>query len=117
VYVTGRSSEERPGVLPGTVGATADEVTRLGGQGVAVPCDHRVDGEVEALFARVAREQGRLDMGMLAQPMFDNVGDWKPPLFTGRVVAAFVAGGDWLARSGEALVVEDLAKELGVSEQ
>jgi hypothetical protein len=35
---------------------------------------------VEALFARVAREQGRLDMGMLAQPMFDNVGDWKPPV-------------------------------------
>ena len=62
VYVTGRSTEEVPGLLPGSVDSTADELTRLGGQGVAVRCDHRLDDEVEALFARVAKEQGRLDI-------------------------------------------------------
>ncbi len=55
--------------------------------------------------------------GVLAQPdAFGDVSGWKPPLFTGRVVAALVAGSDVLARSGEALVVEDLAVELGVDD-
>jgi dehydrogenase/reductase SDR family member 1 len=232
VYVTGRSAEEGGAKLPGTISTTAAEVTRLGGQGVSVRCDHRLDDEVEALFARVTREQGRLDIlvnnafaspeqrvlwggqrfwqipltlwddlidvglrshfvatwhaaplmieqgsglvvnvashaagtgksarsrvilpysvgkaalhrlsadmsvelrdsgvavvsiwppasrteGMLAQPVFGDVSDWKQPLFTGRVVAAFAAAGDWLARSGEALIVEDLARELGVTD-
>ena len=62
VYVTGRSTEEGTGTLPGTVAGTAAEVTRLGGRGVGVRCDHRVDEEVEALFAQVTREQGRLDI-------------------------------------------------------
>jgi dehydrogenase/reductase SDR family member 1 len=231
VYVTGRSTQASPGALPGTVETTAAEVTRLGGEGIAVPCDHRNDREVEALFDRVSREQGRLDIlvnnalgspeqrvlwggqrfweipptlwddlidvglrshfvaarhaarmmvaagrglvinvashvagagktvksrvilpysvgkaglhrlsadmavelrdsgvavveiwppasrteGTLAQPVFGDVSHWKEPIFTGRVLAAFVAAGDWLARSGEALVVDDLAKQLGVS--
>lgn len=62
VYVTGRTVEEGAAPLPGTVAATADEVTALGGRGVAVPCDHREDDEVEALFERVRAEQGRLDV-------------------------------------------------------
>jgi dehydrogenase/reductase SDR family member 1 len=233
VYVTGRSTEASKGTLPGTVESTAAEVTRLGGRGVAVPCDHRNDAEVKALFDRVSREQGRLDLlvnnamgspeqrvlwgaqrfwkipislwddlidvglrshfvaawhaaplmvqqgsglilnvashgsatgksaksrvilpysvgkaalhrlnadmavelrdsgvaviaiwppasrteGMLAQAeVFGDLSRWREPIFTGRVVAAFVAAGDWLAKSGEALVVTDLAKELGVSD-
>jgi len=233
VYVTGRSTEANPGSLPGTIESTAAEVTRLGGQGIAARCDHRIDGEVQALFARVRREQGRLDMlvnnalgspeqrvlwggqrfwtlpvalwddlidiglrshfvatwnaaqvmveqgsglvinvashaagtgrsaksksilpysvgkaglhrlsadmavelrehgvavisiwppasrteGVLAQPeVWGDLSEWKPPFFTGRVVAAFAAAGDWLARSGEALVVSDLARELGVND-
>ena len=63
VYVTGRS--EAGGTtegLPGTVGETAAAVTQRGGQGVAVRCDHTADAEVEALFARVQQEQGRLDL-------------------------------------------------------
>jgi NAD(P)-dependent dehydrogenase (short-subunit alcohol dehydrogenase family) len=63
VYVTGRS--EAGGTaegLPGTVWETAEAVTQRGGQGVAVRCDHTADAEVEALFARVAQEQGRLDV-------------------------------------------------------
>ena len=66
VYVTGRTLEEGKAPLPGTIGATATEVTALGagtgGSGVAVRCDHRNDAEVEALFAQVEREQGRLDV-------------------------------------------------------
>lgn len=60
VYVTGRSV--RPGRLPGTVTATAEEIDELGGKGVAVPCDHSVDEDVAALFRRVAYEQARLDV-------------------------------------------------------
>ena len=233
VYVTGRSTGKSAASLPGTIEETAAELTRLGGRGIAVRCDHRVDGEVEALFSRVHREQGRLHLlvnnafaspeqrllwggqrfwqiplslwddligvglrshfvaswyavpimleqggglvvnvashaagsgksvrsrvilpysvckaglhrlsadmavelrdagvavvsiwppaskteGVLAQPdVFGDISDWKPPLFTGRVVAAFVAGEDVLARSGEALVIEDLANELGIGD-
>jgi NAD(P)-dependent dehydrogenase (short-subunit alcohol dehydrogenase family) len=61
VYVTGRSVE--PGKLPGTVGASAEEVTKLGGRGIALACDHRDDAQVKQLFERVADEQaGRLDV-------------------------------------------------------
>ncbi|HJL14544.1 MAG TPA: SDR family NAD(P)-dependent oxidoreductase [Sandaracinaceae bacterium LLY-WYZ-13_1] len=57
VYVTGRTVEgER------SVGATADEVSRRGGRGVAVRCDHADDVQVEALFARVRDEAGALDV-------------------------------------------------------
>ncbi len=62
VYVTGRTLEEGTAPLPGTIGATADEVTELGGQGVAVCCDHRDDAAVEAVFERVRDEAGRLDV-------------------------------------------------------
>ena len=62
VYVTGRTLEEGSAPLPGTIGATAEELTALGGKGVAVACDHRDDAAVEALFARIADEQGGLDV-------------------------------------------------------
>jgi dehydrogenase/reductase SDR family member 1 len=232
VYVTARSSTTTTG-LPGTIDETASEVTKRGGHGIAVRCDHRVDSDVEALFTRVRREHGRLDLlvnnafaspeqrmlwggkrfweiplslwddlidvglrshfvasrfavplmferggglvvnvashaagkgksarsrvvlpysvgkaglhrlsadmavelrdagvavvsiwppatkteGVLAQPdAFGDVSDWRTPFFTGRVVAAFAAQTDTLARTGEALVIEDLAKELGISD-
>jgi NAD(P)-dependent dehydrogenase (short-subunit alcohol dehydrogenase family) len=64
VYCTGRSvrgnlasGAERPE----TIDETAELVTRAGGTGIAVRCDHTVDDEVRALFDRVRREQGRLD--------------------------------------------------------
>ena len=62
VYVTGRSVGEGDAALPGTVSATAAEVDRLGGHGIAVPCDHRNDAEVEALFERVRSEAVQLDV-------------------------------------------------------
>lgn len=68
VYVTGRTVA--PGdakgwdgtVLPGTFAETAAEVTAAGGKGIAVMCDHADDAQVAALFARIAEEQGRLDV-------------------------------------------------------
>jgi dehydrogenase/reductase SDR family member 1 len=60
VYVTGRTLA--PGPLPGTIDETAEQVTALGGRGVAVRCDHAVDAEVAALFERVLAAEGRLDV-------------------------------------------------------
>jgi len=62
VYVTGRTVEPGAYALPGTVGETAEEVDQRGGKGVAVQVDHARDDEVEELFERVRREQGRLDV-------------------------------------------------------
>ncbi len=62
VYVTGRSVAEPTGSLPGTVEETARQATERGGVGVGVGCDHRDDEQVRALFERVEREQGRLDV-------------------------------------------------------
>ncbi len=46
VYVTGRSEKEVDGEVPGTIYATAREVTDAGGQGIAVRCDHADDAQV-----------------------------------------------------------------------
>jgi NAD(P)-dependent dehydrogenase (short-subunit alcohol dehydrogenase family) len=64
VYVTGRSTgagrpEEN---LPGAIAGTAAAVTAAGGMGIALPCDHRRDEDVEAAFGRVLREDGRIDI-------------------------------------------------------
>ena len=234
VYVTGRSTGNRHIGLPGTVEETAAEVTRLGGRGIAVRCDHRVDADVATVFDRVREEQGRLDIlvnnsfaspeqrllwsgqpfwelpmslwddlnavglrshlvatrfavplmlerragtilnvsshsagvakspgskrtlpysvvkaalhrlsadmatelrdagiaalsiwppatrteGVLAQPeVWGDLSAWNTPLFTGRVVAAFLGGGDAFARSGETIDVEELAGQLGIVDQ
>lgn len=68
VYLTGRT--KTPGdakgwdgsVLPGTFEETAEQVTELGGRGVAVQCDHGDDEQVAALFEKIAKDEGRLDM-------------------------------------------------------
>ncbi|MFM8305169.1 MAG: SDR family NAD(P)-dependent oxidoreductase [Actinomycetota bacterium] len=62
VYVTGRTVTEGQSPLPGTVGETAAEVDAAGGRGIAVACDHHDDSDVEALFDRVRRDSGRLDL-------------------------------------------------------
>lgn len=62
VYVTGRSQREGDAPLPGTVFATAEAITRRGGIGIAVVCDHSDDAQVENLFQKIISEQGRLDI-------------------------------------------------------
>ena len=68
VYVTGRTL--KPGaakgwdgtVLPGTVAETAEAVTKAGGKGIPLVCDHADDAQVARVFAQIAQEQGRLDI-------------------------------------------------------
>ena len=64
VYVTGRSVRGKATTedLPGTIDETAEGVTARGGEGIAVRCDHTVDADVDALFARVQQEHGRIDL-------------------------------------------------------
>ncbi|WP_326718607.1 MULTISPECIES: SDR family oxidoreductase [unclassified Streptomyces] len=64
VYVTGRSTRGKRSEYdrPETIEDTAELVTAAGGRGIAVPTDHLVPSEVEALVARIADEQGRLDV-------------------------------------------------------
>lgn len=62
VYVTGRTVAPGSSPLPGTVGETAAQCNSRGGTGVAVQVDHGRDDQVAALFERVEREQGRLDI-------------------------------------------------------
>ncbi|MXZ79048.1 MAG: SDR family NAD(P)-dependent oxidoreductase [Acidimicrobiia bacterium] len=62
VYVTGRTTGAGQHPLPGTVGATTEEITAAGGTAVAVACDHRDDDAVRAVFDRIAADHGRLDV-------------------------------------------------------
>src|SRR5262245_36462117 len=64
VYITGRTEDESEATvpLPGTIHETADLVTRAGGTGIAVRCDHGDDAQVRAVFDRVRTEHGRLDL-------------------------------------------------------
>lgn len=90
VYLSGRSATEsashlRGQLLPGSLAETAEAVNRAGGQGVAVPCDHRDDAQVRELFARIEREQGRLDLlvnnaALLHENLIDPGPFWEKPL-------------------------------------
>tara|TARA_R110001599_G_scaffold69414_6_gene195513 strand:- start:16772 stop:17635 length:864 start_codon:yes stop_codon:yes gene_type:complete len=62
VYITGRSWAAGEAALPGSLTETAQAIEAAGGTAVPVRCDHSVDAEVEALFARVKAEHGRLDI-------------------------------------------------------
>jgi NAD(P)-dependent dehydrogenase (short-subunit alcohol dehydrogenase family) len=62
VYVTGKTFRKGDSNRPGSVTATAEEVSKIGGRGIAVVCDHRVDSQTEAVFQCVKKEQDRLDI-------------------------------------------------------
>jgi NAD(P)-dependent dehydrogenase (short-subunit alcohol dehydrogenase family) len=64
VYVSGRTVAEGTSAarLPGSVPTTAADVTRMGGVGIAAPCDAGDDRQLAALIERVRDEQGRLDL-------------------------------------------------------
>jgi NAD(P)-dependent dehydrogenase (short-subunit alcohol dehydrogenase family) len=89
VYITGRTVNEGDYYLPGTVGSTAAECTERGaaegGKGIAVACDHSDNAAVAALFARVDREQGRLDILVnnafaLSDDLLESKPFWEKPL-------------------------------------
>src|SRR5260370_39833162 len=62
VYVTGKTFRNGDSNRPGSVTATAEEVSNIGGRGIAMVCDHHVDSQTEAVFQRVQKEQDRLDI-------------------------------------------------------
>jgi NAD(P)-dependent dehydrogenase (short-subunit alcohol dehydrogenase family) len=85
VYVTGRTVTPGSYSLPGTVGETAEEVTRRGGKGIAVQVDHADNKQVAALFDQVRREQGRLDILVnnafaIPEHLTEPGGFWEKPL-------------------------------------
>jgi len=100
VYVSARSTRAEPAAsyasilklsglerVPGSIEETAEEVTRHGGHGIAVRCDHTREDEVQALFGRVQRDEGRLDLlvnnAWGGHETFDGVFDapfWAHPL-------------------------------------
>jgi len=85
VYVTGRTVTPGAYSLPGTVGETAREVERRGGQGIAVAVDHAKDEQVAALFEQIRRERGRLDMLVnnafsLPEDLIESRPFWEKPL-------------------------------------
>jgi NAD(P)-dependent dehydrogenase (short-subunit alcohol dehydrogenase family) len=104
VYITGRSALGAPSGpgREGTLVETAEAVEERGGSAVPVRCDHTSPGEVESLFERVRREQGRLNLlvnnawggyeqraGEPEVPFFD-APFWEQPLW--RWEAMFEAG-------------------------
>ncbi|NNE08892.1 MAG: SDR family NAD(P)-dependent oxidoreductase [Gemmatimonadetes bacterium] len=52
VYITGRTITDR----------IAGQISKPGGRAIAVPCDHENDDEVKAVFERIKRDEGRLDV-------------------------------------------------------
>lgn len=64
VYASGRTTRAQRSEYnrPETIEETAELIAQAGGDAVAVPADHLDHAQVEALVARIAREQGRLDI-------------------------------------------------------
>ena len=98
VYVTGRSEAEGDANMPGTIHATAAAVTTAGGRGIAVRCDHGDDAEVAALFERVERDEGRLDIlvnnACAIQDALHAPGQfWEKPLSLSRMIDVGVRSG------------------------
>src|SRR5687768_1364585 len=92
VYVVGRTT--RGGTppkdgAPGTIEDTAEVVTARGGQGIAVRADCTIDADVESLFTRVSKEQGKLDVlanavwgaADVPQSMDDFLESWSKPFW------------------------------------
>ena len=89
VICTGRTSTQR--VIqsdydrPETIEETAELVTKLGGNGIAVPTDHLVPSEVKALAERVQNEFGKIDVLVNdiwgAELLKGGPADWNTPVW------------------------------------
>jgi len=64
VYATGRSTRTRRSEMdrPENIEETGELIDAAGGHGIAAQVDHLDSLQVEALVARIDREQGRLDV-------------------------------------------------------
>ena len=120
VYLTGRTEHLDTATVPlsGTIHETAALVTQAGGVGIALPCDHRDDSQVSAVFERIYTEQGQLDLlvnnawsGYQAKQRRQNSGFhtafWKlPPTFWDTMFTVGVRSHYVASRFAAALMVQ-----------
>lgn len=97
VYVTGRTVSAGAHPLPGTVGETERECDARGGKGIAVQVDQTDDAAIAALFERIGREQGRLDIlvnNAMAIPaeMTSRAAFWEKPISNWEIFDTGVRG-------------------------
>ena len=83
VYATGRSTRHQRSEYnrSETIEETAELVQDAGGQGIAVPIDHLDPAQVQALVARIEREQGRLDVLINDVWGADFLIEWNVPVW------------------------------------
>jgi NAD(P)-dependent dehydrogenase (short-subunit alcohol dehydrogenase family) len=83
VYCTGRSTRAQASELnrPETIEETDDLVRQAGGEGIAVQVDHLDPAQVQALVARIEREQGRLDILVNDVWGADVLIEWNVPVW------------------------------------
>ena len=130
VFVAGRTTRESAGRadgLPGTIEATAEEVTARGGEGIAVRADLSADGGVGELFSRVDAEASGVDivanavwgaadgnatmsewMSAMGRPFWDQpAGQWTQMMQAGARAywAVSVEGARRMAETGSGLIV------------
>lgn len=83
VYVTGRTTRTGRSEYnrPETIEETAELVDEAGGTGIAVQVDHLDPQQVQALIARIEREQGQLDI--LVNDIWggENMVEWNVPVW------------------------------------
>jgi len=85
VYVTGRTRDSTASRSAGTIDETAARVTAAGGTGIAVAVDHGDDDQVQALFARIGEETGRVDIlvnnaAIIRDEMMGRTKFWEEPV-------------------------------------
>ncbi|CAG7645989.1 hypothetical protein PAESOLCIP111_05071 [Paenibacillus solanacearum] len=83
VYVTGRTTRTQRSEYnrPETIEETAELVTAAGGTGIAVPTDHLIPAQVQALVERIEREQGRLDILVNDVWGAEHIMEWDVPVW------------------------------------
>jgi NAD(P)-dependent dehydrogenase (short-subunit alcohol dehydrogenase family) len=83
VYVTGRTTRTQRSEVnrPETIEETAELVQKAGGRGIAVQVDHLDPAQVQALVARIEREQGRLDVLVNDVWGADFLIEWNVPVW------------------------------------
>jgi NAD(P)-dependent dehydrogenase (short-subunit alcohol dehydrogenase family) len=91
VYVTGRSVNPGDHPFPGTVGETAEEVTQGGGRGIALAVDHADEDQIAALFERIRKDEGRLDIlvnnaAALPDDLIEPNPFWEKPLSNWEII-------------------------------
>ncbi len=62
VYITARPPGQGARDSTGSLAQTVEEVKRLDGKCIAIPCNHREDTQVKSVFEQISCEQGRLDI-------------------------------------------------------